>query len=69
MLFGQGAAGQGAVETTQEQVVKAAMAASHLEAAQGVVEELQQAAQVVEVRRVKLEFGAGNDIKQYNTIT
>jgi tetrahydromethanopterin S-methyltransferase subunit F len=57
------------VETTQEQVVKAAMAASHLEAAQGVVEELQQAAQVVEVRQVKLEFGVGNDIKQYNTNT
>jgi hypothetical protein len=32
-------------------------------------QELQLVAQVVEVRQVKLEFGAGNDIKQYNTIT
>jgi len=58
-----------AEETAQEQVGLAVMAASHLAAALVVVVELQLAAQVVEVRQVKLEFGAGNDIKQYNTIT
>jgi hypothetical protein len=32
-------------------------------------QELQLVAQVAKVRQVKLEFGAGNDIKQYNTNT
>jgi hypothetical protein len=58
-----------AEETAQEQVVLAAMAAFHLEVVEGVVEELQQAAQVAGVRQVKLEFGVGNDINQYRTIT
>jgi len=58
-----------AEETAQEQVVEAAMVAFHLEAVVEVVEELQRAAQAVGVQQVKLEFGAGNDIKQYYTIT
>jgi hypothetical protein len=34
-----------------------------------VVRVLQQAVLVAKVRQVKLEFGVGNDIKQYNTNT
>jgi hypothetical protein len=58
-----------AEEITQERVGLAVMEASHLAAALVVVVGLQLAAQVVEVRQVELEFGAGNDIKQYYTIT
>jgi len=58
-----------AEETTQERVGLAVMEAFHLAAALVVVVGLQRAALVVEAQQVKLEFGAGNDIKQYYTIT
>jgi hypothetical protein len=58
-----------AEETAQERVGLAVMAAFHLAVALVVVVGLQLAAQVVKVQQVKLEFGAGNDIKQYYTIT
>jgi hypothetical protein len=41
----------------------------HRAVAEVAAQELQLVAQVVEVRQVELEFGAGNDIKQYNTNT
>jgi hypothetical protein len=43
------------------QVDKVAMAVSHLAVAQAVAQELQLVVLAVKVRRVKLEFGVGND--------
>jgi hypothetical protein len=45
------------------------MAVILLAVAEVEAQELQLVAQVVRVQQVKLEFGAGNDIKQYNTNT
>ena len=69
LLVGLAVVEQVEVLTLQEQVVEAAMAASHLAAVEEEEQVLQLVAQVVRVRQVKLEFGAGNDIKQYYTIT
>jgi len=58
-----------AVPTPHQQVVKVVMADFHQAEAAVEAQVLQQAAQAVRARQVKLEFGVGNDIKQYNTIT
>jgi hypothetical protein len=69
LLVGLVVAVQVAVPHLQLQVVKVVMADSHLAEAVVVAQELQLVAQVVEAQQVKLEFGVGNDIKQYNTNT
>jgi hypothetical protein len=45
------------------------MAVILLAVAEVEAQELQLVVLVAKVQQVKLEFGAGNDIKQYNTIT
>ena len=52
-----------------EQVAQEVMVLFHAVVAVVAEVVIQLVAQVVEVRQVKLEFGAGNDIKQYNTNT
>jgi hypothetical protein len=69
LLVGLVVAVQVAVHLQQQRVVWVEMEVILLAVAGEVAEVLQLVVLVAKVQQVKLEFGAGNDIKQYYTIT